>query len=758
MVKHTSWESGRPIKQGLTFTAGDWQRFRDKVLSDCQIRLVGEPAHEQETWTSREEPVHIIDFMKFTIAKPAIAQELRKLSQAMSLSPGSSREVTPLTPCEDGDGAQTAEYWDTDLVGPYRDLENLASTDLVVKKVLTNLREDLETIKTKWDTRVVPVKDKSQRPGLMVEAFREWCAIRPRADAELSPALLTWLELSYASEEHSTWALLRASTSFKYWHKKPKLVWRMAGIQLQFIKSMTRPGQVPVSVVPNMYAALKPDGKSIRQDVSRMTEGMEPVVGVGDDTDPTRTHASTTAIMSGTGTDEELTRLFRLLQEAQELAAGEKQRADDAEQQNQPTSLDEYIAASHSLVYTKLTVETDRKLTYKGSVTNPRDKWCPTKLQPWSDFLEQQRVVFGTLCGTFPADRHCFESRSFLSGLGSRISKREITDEKALEYFLHSSVEDPVRAIMDEFKKVEEVRSAFGLGNGIVFDNHPHALSDTSEEVVNTPQRHPLLHRTIAKSTSNSYEPIKYASTDPKTPTSEAYLAFSLVALGMPGERSPHGQDERREAMDKLKTWAEDFETTLRSVPDDERQPPQSSPGYGPKAYKDVDRSPRLRQRRRRGHARDVHTREQGRKGRDESSDDESGPGMPDTPTPSERRTREMDTQSQGTRRSQRNLTHLSRGYGDGRNDNRHAPYCTQKCLSGLVRGRVLDPGCPNRLLHRKRPNRARRHDRSNGGANARHPIDWSHFVKLLRDQPERTLDDGVTPLGQGGARGVLFK
>ncbi|KAH0425468.1 RNA-dependent RNA polymerase [Colletotrichum camelliae] len=181
-----------------------------------------------------------------------------------------------------GDGAQTAEYWDADLVGPYKDLEKLASTDLVVKRVLTNLRVDLETIKTKWDSSVVPVKDKSQRPGLMVEVFTEWCAIRPRADAELSPALLTWLEPSHASEEHSTWALLRASTSFKYWYQKPKLVWRMAGMQLQFIKSMARRGQVPVSVVPNMYAALKPDGTFIRQALSKM-EGMEAGVGVRDD-------------------------------------------------------------------------------------------------------------------------------------------------------------------------------------------------------------------------------------------------------------------------------------------------------------------------------------------------------------------------------------------------------------------------------------------------------------------------------------------
>ncbi|KAH0425469.1 hypothetical protein CcaCcLH18_10928 [Colletotrichum camelliae] len=411
--------------------------------------------------------------------------------------------------------------------------------------------------------------------------------------------------------------------------------------------------------------------------------------------------------MSGTGTVEEPTRLSRLLKEAQELAAREKQRADDAEQQSQPTSLDEYIAACHSLVYTKFTVETDRKLTSKGSITNPRDKWCLTNLQP----------------------------------LGSRIARRKITNKKALKYFMHNSVEDPVQAIMDELKEVEEVRSVFGLGNGIVFDNHPHALSDTSGEVVN--RNAPATPPSISYNSKVNLKQLQadqicvYRSENTSlTGPVAQYLAFSLIALGMPGERLLHGQDERREAMDKLKTWAEDFETTLRSVPDDERQPLQSSPGYKPKAYKDVNRSPHLRRRRRRGHARDVHTREQGRKEWDESSDDESRRDVSDTPTPSERRTRGMDTQSQGTRRSQRIAMHRSRGGGGGGNNNDYMPYCTQKCLLGLVRGGALDQECPNELLHRNRPNHARRHNRSNGRADARHPINQR----------------------QGGMRGVLFK
>ncbi|ELQ32294.1 hypothetical protein OOU_Y34scaffold01197g1 [Pyricularia oryzae Y34] len=71
-----------------------------------------------------------------------------------------------------------------------------------------------------------------------------------------------------------------------------------------------------------------------------------------------------------------------------------------------------------------------------------------------------------------------------MSGHGKRISVRKIADEKTLESFLHSSVEDPVKAIIGKLKEVEGVRSAFDLGNGIIFENHPHAISDVAEEVV----------------------------------------------------------------------------------------------------------------------------------------------------------------------------------------------------------------------------------------------------------------------------------
>ncbi|KAH7112736.1 hypothetical protein EDB81DRAFT_768295 [Dactylonectria macrodidyma] len=185
---------------------------------------------------------------------------------------------------------------------------------------------------------------------------------------------------------------------------------------------------------------------------------------------------------------EELEKLLRQAEQRADKAERERQeerqRADQAEEQTRPTTLDEYIAACHDLVFSKFVVETDKKLTSKGSITNPRNKWCPTHLRPWSDFLEQQRVIFGALYDTFPAQSRAFESRSFLAGLGNRISQRSIGNEKTLENFLHNSVEDPVRAIIEQLKQVEEVSSTFDMGNGIIFENHPHAISDVAEEVV----------------------------------------------------------------------------------------------------------------------------------------------------------------------------------------------------------------------------------------------------------------------------------
>ena len=551
----------------------------------------------------------------------------------------------------------------------------------------------------------------------------------------------------------------------------------------------------------------------------------------------------------------------------------EQRRADASEEQTRLTTLREYIEACHSLVFSKLIVERDRSLTSKGSITNPKNKLCPTTLQRWPGFLQQQRLTAGLLQDAVPAGTRTFESRNLLSGLGDRVSQRPVANEKGLEYFLHNSVEDPVRYILRQLKEVEQIRNLYDVGDGIIFENHPSAISDVSEEVVEqenaSPPRTPHqtqysqqlrpdqiciyrsegggaprrtmvyvceykaphkltaphlraglrtmnIHKEVVnrKTIPTSEDPdglfryhaerltasavtqtyhymieggleygllttgetivfLKVDWRDPGTlyyhlaePGPEVtahpenwrsctavgqYLAFTLLALGEPGQRRGHSQEERRQAIQGLKTWAEDFESTLRSVPAGERSVPNGSV-YAPSTYVGTDRSPLfLRVGGRLVRRGDEPNKQPTRSDSPESSSDESRRHLPDTPSPAERRAdSQQSSQQSGTRRSQRIKTQQQRQGGQPEDTERSAPYCTQKCLIGLVRGGRLDTCCPNVRLHRTKSGACT--------STSRHPMTHDRFLRLLEKQLEKSLDDGVDALGDGGARGVLFR
>ena len=503
-------------------------------------------------------------------------------------------------------------------------------------------------------------------------------------------------------------------------------------------------------------------------------------------------------------------------------------------------------------------------LSSKGSITNPRDKLCPTKIVPWSDFLEQQEEVLSVLYENFPTENRVFETRSFLAGLGERISRRPIADEKTLEYFLHNSVEDPVRVIIEQLKGSEKVKSLFNIGDGIIFENHPHAISDIAEEVAErdnrsilprTPEQQTIDHRRdlnqlrfdqicIYRSDSThsmQRRPIYIAeykpphkltapflgvglrpmdiykevvnrktiptSVDPEArfqyqaerltasaitqtyhymvqsgleygllttgesfvflkidwdkpeilyyhlaePSSEVsahpnhfylwsavsqLLAFTLIALGAPGEQQVHGQQERDGVIRSLKRWAVDFETTLKSIPERERLAMVSggSSYHEPVTHSAFQRTPYLLRKRKRVSSPDQPGDDLIR-GPPEPSDDESAPEPPVTPTP---------TRRSGPRRQSERLRTQQMG---GNNEEQERQYCTQKCLLGLVRKGPLDSQCPNVRSHQ-----------NNDSTRINHPVAFDEWLQLLRKQLEWSLDEGITPLPEGGARSVLFK
>ncbi|KJZ69498.1 hypothetical protein HIM_11115 [Hirsutella minnesotensis 3608] len=559
----------------------------------------------------------------------------------------------------------------------------------------------------------------------------------------------------------------------------------------------------------------------------------------------------------------------------QQRAEREQQRAEAAEDQTRQTTFDEYIDACHRLVFSRLTVQQDSRLTSRGSITNPRDKLCPTILAPWSGFLEKQKGVFDTIYDRLPEDLPLFESRNFLAALGSRVAQRPIADERTLEYFMHNSVEDPVKHILEELRQIDRMREAFDMGNGIIFENHLHAISDVAEDVVardrpstppQTPDYRRDLHRLrpdqicIYRSCDDSslrgrkmiyvseykaphklttshfraglrsmdiYKEVVHRKTMPPTDDSEGrfkyhaerltasaitqtyhymieggleygllttgqatvflkvdwtnpetlyfhlaepgpevddhpehvqsstavgqYLAFSLMALARSGGTTDHGQDERDRAAANLNRWREDFETTLRSIPESERTGLDSASSWAPTTHKNFNRSPKKRIRKGRPSTRgDMHEKFETIRDATDSSDDESRFRAPGTPTPSGRRGRSGQgdpaaDNADGPRRSQRILAHRQRS---GASKETEMQYCTQRCLLGLVRGHGLDPRCPN----------FRDHGGTSGCTPTQHPVNHFTWLKLLREQMGRTLDSGITKLGQHGARGVLFK
>ncbi|OAA71711.1 Protein kinase-like domain protein [Akanthomyces lecanii RCEF 1005] len=564
--------------------------------------------------------------------------------------------------------------------------------------------------------------------------------------------------------------------------------------------------------------------------------------------------------------------LEKLLQEAELRAEKEKRRADASEEQTSATTLYEYIAACHHLVSSKFVVERDRALTSKGSITNPRHKLCPTNLRPWPNFIEQQRIASGALHDAFPERARLFETRNFLSGLGDRISRRPIANEKGLEYFLHNSVEDPVRSILHQLKEVEQIRNVYDMGGGIVFENHPSAISDIAEEVVEqdnlslprTPHHgrasnqlrpdqicvyrsddtasarrnmvyvceykapHKLTaphlrvglrpmniykevvnrktiptsadpdgrfqyhaERLAAAAISQTYhymmeggleygllttgETIVFLKVDWQEPSTlyyhlaepgpevsahpnnfysctavGQYLAFTLLALGQPGQRQEHGQEERRLAIMGLKTWAEDFESTLRSIPASDRLAPGDS-NYEPTTYRGTNRSPYpFRFDRKPVTYDDEPDVQLVRTHSPESSDDEIGRRPPETPSPAERR---AGGGAHGSRRSRRIQAQQSSGSVSRSRAGQATRYCTQKCLMGLVKGTFLDMSCPNLGLHSSSLDHI-----DTRLTSRRHPLSHAKWLQLLTQQLEDSLDNGLTPLGEVGSRGALFR
>jgi hypothetical protein len=142
------------------------------------------------------------------------------------------------------------------------------------------------------------------------------------------------------------------------------------------------------------------------------------------------------------------------------------------------TTLDEYLTACHELIFSGFAVETDPRELSLGHADMPQDKPCP-KLKPWVDFIDQQRLTFGKLYDALGSETRVFENRDVMERLWKgRSPRKPIGDETFFRFFMRDSLEKPVAAIISELAKIEKVREAFNIGDGVDYEDRQDFVID----------------------------------------------------------------------------------------------------------------------------------------------------------------------------------------------------------------------------------------------------------------------------------------
>ncbi|OBT72455.1 hypothetical protein VF21_08510 [Pseudogymnoascus sp. 05NY08] len=226
-------------KQGYSFTESDWERMKAEKIRV----LVREPNYKRPAFDGNlRGDMHLIDHLKFRVAQKTIDDTLSDLHNNLPIP----------------------QYWDDDVVQLAKFARKEAKTSDEWASVLRALDADIEPICKMWKKYFRSTSDDEESKTVFSTAiddvYPQWCEIKPAMDTAFTRSLtMPYL----ANTEFSTWELLKASILFSTQHRKyvSKMVWWLAGKQLAHLKAMSKG---PVSVIPTMYAMLKPDNTYVK--------------------------------------------------------------------------------------------------------------------------------------------------------------------------------------------------------------------------------------------------------------------------------------------------------------------------------------------------------------------------------------------------------------------------------------------------------------------------------------------------------------
>ncbi|KAJ6105282.1 hypothetical protein N7523_010092 [Penicillium sp. IBT 18751x] len=163
--------------------------------------------------------------------------------------------------------------------------------------------------------------------------------------------------------------------------------------------------------------------------------------------------------------------------QAEDEGRQEKERREQLQELSRPTTFVEFLRHSHDLLSRPLRVETPSRST-TGKIPLPTGKYCPTRLEHWTDCSALQSELFRTVYSYLQGAPHLFSSLPELEGLGRRLGRKPMSSEQELEAFERFAVEEHVHDIITELCKLPAARDEFGLGDGIQFSNHTNSLNE----------------------------------------------------------------------------------------------------------------------------------------------------------------------------------------------------------------------------------------------------------------------------------------
>ncbi|EKV04274.1 Protein kinase-like domain [Penicillium digitatum] len=167
--------------------------------------------------------------------------------------------------------------------------------------------------------------------------------------------------------------------------------------------------------------------------------------------------------------------------QAKECEKQADEREKQADERTRKTTLTELIQHCHVLLSRWMKVGSPSNST-TGKIPLPKGKYCPTRLEHWTDCPKQLSEVYKSVYQYLHPERgqelRLFSSMAELEWFGRHFASDPLSSERQLETYERFGVQFQVHKIISELCKLPAAREEFGLGDGIHFGNHKNSLSE----------------------------------------------------------------------------------------------------------------------------------------------------------------------------------------------------------------------------------------------------------------------------------------